>query len=182
MGSAETMAAIRSYRTILGSIPSPHTCWLLTRSLSTLELRMHRQCASAAKVVAFLASVEHVSRLHYPGLKEEEDPTFAAEFEGPGSLIAFELRGGKAQAFRLLNAVEVWVLAVSLGGTESLIEHPASMTHACMTPQQLLHAGVTPGLVRCSVGLEDPDELIADLRDALESSTKMAGEGALEYA
>jgi methionine-gamma-lyase len=182
MGSAETMAAIRSYRTILGSIPSPHTCWLLTRSLSTLELRMHRQCASAAKVVAFLASCEHVSRLHYPGLKEEEDPTFAAEFEGPGSLIAFELRGGKAQAFRLLNAVEVWVLAVSLGGTESLIEHPASMTHACMTPQQLLHAGVTPGLVRCSVGLEDPDELIADLRDALESSTKMAGEGALEYA
>ena len=150
MGDAATMATIRGYRTILGSIPSPQTCWLLSRSLETLELRMRRQCESAARVVAFLEQQlqregGQVKALHYPGLLREGragggsnadaksnsnsngdrgdlcDDVFAEEFEGPGSLIAFELVGGKAQAFRLLNAVKVWV-------SQSLFDRPLTCT------------------------------------------------------
>lgn len=166
MASADIIAQVQEYRTILGNIPSPNTCWLLQRSLTTLEIRMRKQEEHAKKVLLFLCQQGVVDEIMYPGLNDHDNPRFREEFSGSGSIIAFVVKGGKEKAFRILNKVKVWLLAVSLGSVESLIEHPASMTHACMTDAQLDKAKIVPGLLRASVGLEDPQILIEDLRQA----------------
>ena len=149
----------------------PHTAFLLMRSLETLKLRMTCQMKNARYVADFLADHPRVARVHYLGHLTTNDPQYAIyhhQCSAPGAMISFEVVGGEAEAFRLLNALRLIRLAVSLGSTESLAEHPASMTHADVDPEERIELGIAPAMVRISVGVEHPEDIIADLRQALE--------------
>lgn len=170
LGSKELLEQVRVLRTILGTMAGPHTGWLLLRSLETLKLRMTAQMKSARHVAEFLADHPKVARVHYLGQLQPGDPQYAIyqrQCLAPGGMIAFEVVGGEPEAFRLLNALRLIHLAVSLGGTESLAEHPATMTHADVDPEERAELGITPAMVRLSVGVEHPEDLIADLNQAL---------------
>jgi len=170
MGSAALVGQIKVMRTILGSNSDPDTAWLIQRSLGTLQLRMEQQQASALRIVDFLRTHPKVQCVAYPGspaMGEAQTALWKDQCTGTGSIIAFCVKGGEAEAFRVLDAVEHMKLAVSLGGIESLIEHPSSMTHSDMTPEEKAQAGITDNMVRMSVGLEDAQDLIADLAQAL---------------
>lgn len=171
MGSAALVGQIKVMRTILGSNSDPDTAWLIQRSLGTLQLRMEQQQASARRIVDFLRTHPKVQCVAYPGspaMGEAQTALWRDQCTGTGSLIAFCVKGGEAEAFRVLDAVEHMKLAVSLGGIESLIEHPSSMTHSDMTPAEKAQAGITDNMVRMSVGLEDAQDLIDDLAQALD--------------
>jgi methionine-gamma-lyase len=171
MGRAELVGQVKVMRTILGSNSDPDTAWLISRSLGTLQLRMEKQQENAQKLVAMLRSHPRVARVYYPGLPEMGEAQVALwrrQCTGNGSLVSFDIRGGEAQAFLVLDAVRHMRLAVSLGGIETLVEHPWSMTHADMTPQEKRHAGFTDAMIRLSVGLEDPADLADDLSQALD--------------
>ena len=161
---------ITTYRTILGTVANPFSGWLLLRSLETVSVRMRRQAKSAMKLAEFLSAHPSVSAVHYPGLLREGDPQrsiYERQCKGAGSLIAFEMKGGQEAAVRTLNRFEVARLAVSLGGTETLVEHPMTMTHADVPPAELARLGVSGGLIRMSVGLEHLSDLKRDLEYAL---------------
>lgn len=172
MGGAEWMAQIKEMRVFLGNMPAPWTCWLLLRSLETLKMRMERQVKNAMEVAEFLHDHPKVKTIHYLGFKKDMDSRTKEIYEkqcsAPGSMISFEVHGKEAGAFRFLNHLKLVKLAVSLGSTESLIQHPASMTHAGMDPEEREHLGITEELVRLSVGVEHPDDLIQDLKLALD--------------
>ncbi len=170
LGSRAHMAPVRALRTFLGTMAGPHTGWLIARSLETLKMRMTAQMKNARYVASFLDEHPRVDRVHYLGLLTEDDPMFEVyrrQCAAPGSIVSFEIQGGEQAAFRFLNALQLFKLAVSLGGTESLAEHPASMTHADVTPEDQRRMGITPGLVRLSVGVEHYEDLIADVEAAL---------------
>lgn len=170
MGSKALMGQVKVFRTILGSIADPDTTWLIHRSLATLQIRMEKQQESALKLVDFLLKHPKVYDLSYPGLPqmgERQIDLWKKQFTGTGSLITFKVKGGEAEAFRMLDAIHHMKLAVSLGGVESLIQHPSAMTHSDMAPHEKAHAGITDNMIRISVGLEDADDLIADLEQAL---------------
>ncbi|WP_306599596.1 PLP-dependent aspartate aminotransferase family protein [Geothrix sp. 21YS21S-2] len=170
MGSAALVGQIKVMRTILGSNSDPDTAWLIQRSLGTLQLRMEQQQASALRIVDFLRTHPKVQCVAYPGspaMGEAQTALWKDQCTGTGSIIAFCVKGGETEAFRVLDAVRHMKLAVSLGGIESLIEHPSSMTHSDMTPEEKAQAGITDNMVRMSVGLEDAQDLIADLAQAL---------------
>lgn len=170
LGSEPLLDEVKTTRTIFGTMAGPWTCWLLLRSLETLKLRMTSQMKNARYVADFLVDHPKVERVHYLGHLEEGDPQFAIyrkQCLAPGAMISFEVTGGEAEAFRLLNALKLVKLAVSLGGTESLAEHPASMTHSDINAESQARMGITPALVRLSVGVEHPEDLIADLEQAL---------------
>jgi methionine-gamma-lyase len=172
VGSREGVAPVASLRTYLGTMATPFVGWMLMRSLETLAIRMERQSATAQRVAGFLATHPRVHNIHYLGLLEPGDPgyeLYKRQCTGPGAMISFEVDGGEEGAFRFLNNLELVRLAVSLGSTESLAEHPATMTHAGVDPQQKLALGITPALVRLSVGVEHPEDLVLDLGRALES-------------
>lgn len=172
LGSRELMGSVRTMRTIFGTMAGPWTCWLLLRSLETLKLRMTSGVKNARYIADFLRDHPRVRRVNYLGHLEEGDAQFAIyrrQCLAPGAMISFEVDGGEAEAFRFLNALELVKLAVSLGGTESLAEHPGTMTHADVPPDQREAMGITPALVRLSVGIEHPEDVIADLRQALEA-------------
>lgn len=172
LGTAKAMAPVRALRTFMGTMAGPWTGWLLLRSLETLKMRMTAQMKNARYVADFLNDHPKVHDVHYLGLLREGDPQFAVyrkQCTGAGSLIAFDVDGGEAGAFRFLNALALVKLAVSLGGTESLAEHPASMTHSDVPPDDQARMGITPGLVRLSVGVEHFEDIIADLRQALDA-------------
>ncbi|MFN7454197.1 MAG: trans-sulfuration enzyme family protein [Pseudobdellovibrionaceae bacterium] len=163
---------IQDYRTILGATVAPDTAWLLTRSIETLWVRMQRQSEKAIKVARALKKHPAVKKVFYPGLLSKADEgqkkIFEKQCKGGGSMISFELKNStRKAAFQFLDALEVFHLAVSLGGTESLIEHPRSMTHSDMTIEDLDRAGIGEGLIRVSVGLESSEDLIDDLSQAL---------------
>ncbi|MFZ5478538.1 MAG: cystathionine gamma-synthase family protein [Myxococcota bacterium] len=171
LGSRAALAPVRALRTFLGTMADPWTGWLLLRSLETLKMRMTAQMKNARYVADFLADHPKVASVAYLGLLREDDPMFEVyrrQCVGPGSLIAFSVRGGEAEAFRFLDALQLVKLAVSLGGTESLAEHPASMTHADVPPEDQRRMGITPGTVRLSVGVEHYEDLLADLAQALD--------------
>jgi len=171
LGSKELINRIKLYRTLLGTPLDPHSAWLLMRSLETYKLRMTCARKNAQKIAHWLVEHPKVVRVCFPGLLTEgrQKEIYDHQCSGPGALMSFEIRGGgEEEAFRLLNRVEVIKLAVSLGGTESLIEHPATMTHADVPPEEQQAIGITPAMVRLSVGTEHPDDLIADLERALE--------------
>jgi methionine-gamma-lyase len=171
MGSAAIINAVRATRTILGSMSDPDTAWLIHRSLGTLQLRMEKQQANTVRLVELLRTHPKVKRVYYPGLPEMGERQVAlwkSQCTGAGSLVSFDVRGGEAEAYRVLDAVRHMRLAVSLGGIETLVEHPWSMTHADMTPEQKLQAGFSQSMIRLSVGLEDPADLADDLEQALE--------------
>ena len=172
IGSAEHVRQIAATRTHLGTMADPWTGWLLMRSLETLHMRMTRQADTAGKVARFLAEHPKVAAVRYLDLLDHSDPQYEVyrrQCLGPGAMISFEVFGGEPDAFRFLNALKLVKLAVSLGGTESLAEHPASMTHAAVPAEEKERTGVNDGLVRISVGVEHPDDLIADLSQALDA-------------
>ncbi len=169
-GTRAALEPIRGFRTILGTMCDPHTGWLLMRSLETLKLRMTASAEGARKVAGFLRDHPRVASVWYLGFlpgDHPDRPLFERQCSSAGSTFAFEVRGGEAEAFAALNRLEVFKLAVSLGGTESLASHPASMTHSDIPPEEQVRLGITPALIRLSVGIENPEDLIADLDQAL---------------
>ncbi len=170
LGSKELMHPVKDMRTILGTMSTPLTGWLLLRSLETLKLRMTSQMKNARYVANYLADHPKVERVYYLGHLAESDPDYPVyrkQCLAPGGMISFDIVGSEAEAFRFLNALQMFHLAVSLGGTESLAEHPASMTHSDVDPEERIEMGITDALVRLSVGVEHPEDLIADLEQAL---------------
>jgi len=171
LGSSDLMNRVKGMRTFLGTMAGPWTGWLLLRSLETLKLRMTSQMKNARYVADFLADHPKVDTVHYLGHLPEEDPQFELyrrQCAAPGAMIAFEIRGREAEAFRFLNALELIKLAVSLGGTESLAEHPFTMTHADVEPEAKIRSGVTESMIRLSIGVEHPEDVVADVKQALE--------------
>ena len=169
-GSAAALDPIRGMRTILGTMCDPHTGWLIMRSLETLKLRMTAAAEGARKVASFLTGHPKVASVWYLGFLPNDHPDrplFERQCRNAGSTFAFEVKGGEREAFAALNRLEVIKLAVSLGGTETLASHPASMTHSDIPHDEQLELGITPALIRLSVGIENPDDLIADLAQAL---------------
>jgi len=171
-GARSLLDPIRGMRTILGTMCDPHSGWLLMRSLETLKLRMSASAQSARQVAEFLRRHPKIASVWYLGFLPEDHPdrlVFERQASGPGSTFSFEIKGGEAEAFAVLNSLKVIKLAVSLGGTESLASHPASMTHSDIVPSEQLELGITAALIRLSVGVENAEDLIADLQQALEA-------------
>jgi methionine-gamma-lyase len=153
-----------------GSQLDANTAWMIMRSMETLSLRMHRAAANAEQVAKFMLREDKVASVNYLGFLEPGDPrhaVFERQCDSAGSTFAICVRGGEAEAFRFLDALQVIKLAVSLGGTESLISHPASNTHYGVPKATRDRMGVTDALIRISIGIEHPDDLIADLDQAL---------------
>jgi cystathionine gamma-synthase len=163
--SAELDAKFAFLQNGAGAVPGPFDAYLTMRGLKTLELRMHRHCDNAAQVAAFLAGHPAVSQVLYPGLATHPGHAVAArQMRGFGGMVSVRMHGGADAARKLCSRTEIFILAESLGGVESLIEHPGAMTHASTAGSQL---EVPDDLVRLSVGIEDPVDLLADLREAL---------------
>ncbi len=171
LGSQEDIKAVKGTRTFLGNIPGPFTGFLLMRSLETLKVRMVQETKNAMELAVFLTQHPKVVHVSHLGLLKEGDEGFdiyQRHCTGAGSMIAFEVEGGEPEAFRFLNALKLIKLAVSLGGTESLAEHPGAMTHSDIPLEDQAKIGIKPSMVRISVGLEDPEDLIADVAQALD--------------
>jgi len=175
--------AISHYRTLLGGMPNPFTAWLLTRSLETLKIRAEQQQINAQHIAEFLVRHPKIREVCYVGLLNPADPEYEIylkQHSGPGSLISFYIHGGEQEAFAFLDHLKVFKLAVSLGSTESLAEHPAAMTHYGLAPEDKRHWGITDDLVRLSIGIEHYEDLIWDLEQALDhvGTAQVAGEPA----
>jgi methionine-gamma-lyase len=169
VGADAALKPIRAMRSAIGTQLDPHSCWMLSRSLETLSLRMHRAASNAAIVADYLASHPKVARVHYPPLLPPEHPAralMARQSSSAGSTFSFEVEGGQRQAFAFLNRLQVFKLAVSLGGTESLVCHPSTTVHSGLTEEARREIGITPALVRMSIGIEHPDDLVADVAQA----------------
>jgi cystathionine beta-lyase/cystathionine gamma-synthase len=157
----------------VGAVPGPLDCFLLLRSTKTLALRVARHCESAMIVAKHLLSHPEVAKVHYPGLPTHPGHEIAkSQMSGFGGMISVELKGDMERAKRMISSCEIFSLAESLGGVESLISHPASMTHGSIPREERLKAGLTDGLIRLSVGVEDVKDLISDLDRALVRSLK----------
>lgn len=155
----------------IGGVLSPFDAYLLIRGLKTLGIRMQKHCENAQLVAEFLASHAQVQTVHYPGLPSFPQHELAKrQMDGFGGLISFELKGGIAAGKRMMNHLQLCKLAVSLGDVETLIQHPASMTHSIVPAEERRKMGITDGLIRLSVGIEDVKDIIADLSQALEAT------------
>ncbi len=170
VGSKELMDNIRmTTLKDIGGIIGPFDAWLLVRGLKTLAVRMDRHCENTMKVAKFLESHPEVERVWYPGLESFPQHELAKkQMSGFGGLIAFELKGGYDAGVKMMNSVKMCHLAVSLGDVDTLIQHPASMTHSVVPEEKRLLAKITPGLVRLSVGIEAVEDIIEDLKQAME--------------
>ncbi len=157
----------------MGAVISPNDAWLIIRGLKTLHLRVERHCQNAQKVAEFLEGNSAVKEVYYPGLASHSGNKFIGnQMKAGGGVIAFELNGEFAQAIEFMNALKMCVIAVSLGDAETLIQHPASMTHSPYTDEERREAGITDTLVRIAVGLEHVDDIIADLQQAFDQTSK----------
>lgn len=172
VGSAEDMTEVRmvGIKDMTGAVMAPMTAMLVTRGLKTLELRMARHCESAMTIAKSLEAHDAVEQVFYPGLESFPQHQLAkkqmAQF---GGIIAFELKGGKQAGIDFINKLELVHCAVSLGDAETLVQHPASMTHSAYTEEERAAHGITEGLVRLSIGLETPGDILQDLMAALNS-------------
>ena len=172
VGGAEQIAEIRLYgmKDMTGAVMAPFNAMLILRGLKTLALRMDRHCASAQVVAEWLAAHPAVGEVYFPGL-----PSFAQhalanrQMALPGAMIAFELKGGMDAGRAMMNRLNMIARAVSLGDAETLIQHPASMTHSTYTPEERAEHGISDGLVRLSVGLEEVEDILADLAQSLDA-------------
>lgn len=170
MGRKEVIRPIKALRGAIGTQLDAHSCWMLGRSLETLALRMEKADANARIVARFLRDHAKVERVHYLPFLEAESPSakvFRAQCTGAGSTFSFDIRGGEKAAFAFLNALQLFKLAVSLGGTESLASHPAAMTHSGVPLEVRQRIGVLDTTIRLSIGVEHPDDLVADVAQAL---------------
>ena len=166
----DMLAVLRDAAVTFGLTIDPHQAWLVLRGIRTLGMRVERAQNNALAVAEWLEGREQVSWVRFPGLPSHPQYELARrQMSGPGSVITFELRGGLEAGRVLMNSVRTITLAVSLGGIESLIEHPASMTHKAIPEEEQRREGITAGLVRLAVGCEDVDDLLADLAQALEA-------------
>ncbi len=168
-GAKKWMDPVRALRNTMGGICDPNTAWMLLRSLETVELRMQRAGDNAAKVCAFLAEHPKVEGLGYLGMISDprQQDIYDRHCSGAGSTFSVFIKGGEAESFRFLDSLRIAKLAVSLGGTETLASHPAAMTHLSVPDERKAQLGITDNLVRISIGVEDPDDLIADFDQAL---------------
>lgn len=170
----------RQVLNVLGGVLSPLESFLVHRGIKTLALRVRQHCDNALKIAEFLENHPAVARVNYPGLRSHPQYDLARkQTGGGGAVVSFELRSGVEAARRMMDAVELFALAVSLGGVESLIEHPASMTHASMGKAARERGRISDGLIRISVGIENADDLIGDLDQALEVATQPRASGQL---
>ena len=169
-GAKSWMDPVRALRNTMGGIVDPNTAWMLLRSLETVELRMQRAGENAAKVCAFLKEHPKVTGLGYLGLIDDasQQDIYDRHCKGAGSTFSVFIKGGEAECFRFLDNLQIAKLAVSLGGTETLASHPASMTHLSVPDERKAALGITDSLVRISIGIEDADDLIADFEQALD--------------
>ncbi|ANK94906.1 MULTISPECIES: cystathionine gamma-synthase family protein [Rhizobium] len=172
LGRKAVIKQVKALRGAIGTQLDPHSCWMLGRSLETLQLRMERANSNARAVADFLRDHPKVEQVHYLPYHDPDSPsgrTFAAQCTGAGSTFSFDIRGGQPASFKFLNALQVFKLAVSLGGTESLASHPAAMTHSGVPANVRERIGVLESTIRLSIGIEHPDDLIADLELALQA-------------
>jgi len=168
VGRSSLIKAAREMVIYLGGSMDPEAAFLLIRGMKTLEVRMKRQCATAMIVAKFLEKHPKIARVHFPGLASHPDHKLAKkQMKGFGAMMAFDMKGGLPAARRMCDRTRIFLLAASLGGVESLVLLPAYSSHYRMSEKELLAAGLAPGTVRASIGLEDPEDLIEDLRQAL---------------
>ncbi|MFC4665175.1 methionine gamma-lyase [Falsiporphyromonas endometrii] len=171
VGTKEYIDQVRllGVKDLTGASMSPFDAWLIARGMKTLEIRMERHCQNAQKVAEFLEKHPAVESIAYPGLKSFAQYDLAKKYMSlPGAMIAFEVKGGREAGVKLMNSVHMCALAVSLGDAETLIQHPASMTHSPYSPEERAASDISEGLVRLSVGLENYEDIIADLKQALD--------------
>ena len=172
VGKADFITQCRMFglKDMTGAVMSPFNAFLMARGMKTLDIRMERHCANAKKVAEFLVSHPAVDKVYYPGLESFEGHEIAArQMKLPGGMISIELKADKAATAAALNKLELCTIAVSLGDAETLVEHPATMTHSTYTAEELKASGISEGLVRISVGLEDPEDIIADFKAAFDT-------------
>ncbi len=172
VGARELVGPVKKLRGALGTQLDPNTAWMIMRSMETLSLRMHKSAQNAALVADFLRHQPKIAAVNYLGFLAQNDPSravFQRQCQSAGSTFGFAVKGGEPEAFRLLDALQVIKLAVSLGGTESLVSHPASTTHSGLPKATRDRIGITDSLIRLSVGIEDAEDLMADLRAALDA-------------
>ena len=173
LGNKDLMDRVRVLRTFLGNMASPNTGWLLLRSLETLKLRMDKQAVNAEKVAEFLSGHSKVEKVHFLGnLKREDGRKYEireAQCLSNGAMISFDIKGGEAEAFRFLNHLKLIKLAVSLGSTESLASHPATMTHCDVNDDLKVELGISEKMIRLSIGVEHYEDIISDISQALEA-------------
>lgn len=169
-GSAEQIGHIKmTTQKDMGATMSPNDAWLITRGLKTLSVRVERHCDNAEKLADYLEGHGDIEQVYYPGLKKHPaNHLIGTQMKRAGGIIAFEVAGGFDDAVRFMNHLELCHIAVSLGDAETLIQHPASMTHSTYTPEERSEAGISETLIRISVGLEHPEDIIADLDQALQ--------------
>ncbi|GAA3079633.1 cystathionine gamma-synthase family protein [Rhizobium viscosum] len=173
LGSRALIKQVKALRGAIGTQLDPHSCWMLGRSLETLQIRMERADSNAKAVADFLRQHPKVETIHYLPYSDPDSAvgkTFAAQCSGAGSTFSFDIQGGQPASFRFLNALKIFKLAVSLGGTESLASHPATMTHSGVPAEVRQRIGVLDATIRLSIGIEHPDDLIADLTLALDAA------------
>lgn len=165
------IATLRGTRAVLGNILQPDECWILDSRLPTVELRMKRQSKNTQRIAEALAMHPNVARVYYPSLFQDREQIRIrdAQCEYPGSIFSLELKGGKGAAFDFLRNVRIARNAVSLGGVETLTCHPATTTHSELSGDELAQAGITPGLVRVSIGVEDYRDLLEDFKRSLDA-------------
>ena len=171
-GTGDSIARVKTFRVFLGNMPNPWTCWLMMRSLETLKLRMEKQALNASQVANFLKDHSKINNLSYLGFIErgsKQYEIFKKQYSSAGAMLSFEVGNSEAEAFKFLNSLKLTKLAVSLGSTESLAQHPSTMTHADVSIEDQRKLGITSSLVRFSVGVEDHEDLIKDIRQALET-------------
>lgn len=172
LGSRKLIKRIKGLRTFLGSMASPNTGWLLLRSLETLKVRMDAQALNANKVAEFLNHHPAVEKVYFLGnLSEKDGEQFKIKNKqclSNGAMISFDIKGSEKEAFKFLNALKLIKLAVSLGSTESLAEHPATMTHIDVDAGLKQKLSITEKMVRLSIGVENYEDIIFDIRQALE--------------
>jgi methionine-gamma-lyase len=171
IGSRDAVGPIKKLRGALGTQLDPNTAWMIMRSMETLSLRMHKSAENAALVAGYLRGHPKIAAVNYLGFLQPQDPRrelFLRQCQSAGSTFGFTVKGGEAEAFRVLDGLQVIKLAVSLGGTETLMSHPASTTHSGVAKETRDRLGITDALIRISVGIEDAGDLIADLESALE--------------
>lgn len=171
LGSNDLLGRVKQMRTFFGNQTSPNTAWLLMRSLETLKLRMDKQQENTNRIAAFLKVHPMVEKIYHLGWIEpnsRQAAIFKKQCKGTGAMISFDIVGGEKEAFKFLNALKLIKLAVSLGGTESLAEHPASMTHAGMDAETREKHSISEQLVRLSIGVENAEDIITDISQAFE--------------
>lgn len=170
LGNRDLMKRVKTLRTFLGNMASPNTGWLLMRSLETLKVRMEQQAKNAEVIAQYLSKHPKVEKVYYLGLIHENSAnyhTYKRQYLSPGAMLSFDIIGGEKEAFTFLNNLKLIQLAVSLGSTESLAEHPASMTHVGIDEAHKIEMGITDKLIRISVGVENYQDILWDIEQAL---------------